>query len=54
MYNLPSTSAMWYYTFVEYNKLKADMDDQYTTTYCDMPGSPCLSKNGSNVRSVSF
>ncbi len=23
-------------------------------TYCDMPGSPCLSKNRSNVRSVSF
>ena len=22
--------------------------------YCDVPGSPCLSKNGSNVRSVLF
>ncbi len=25
---------------------------QFGNIYCDVPGSPCLSKNGSNVRSV--
>ena len=50
-----SSSAVKVICVNTFRKIKIfDLDGLHTHIYCDLPGSPCLSKNWSNVRSVSL